>query len=59
MSWLATFAPAAEEIRFTIAAMAVPMLSEFNVAIGASIPQEDEDVERRPKHKPIKEAMAA
>lgn len=44
---------------FTIAAMAVPMLSEFNVAIGASIPQEDEDVERRPKHKPIKEAMAA
>jgi ABC-type transport system involved in multi-copper enzyme maturation permease subunit len=44
---------------FTIAAMAVPMLSEFNVAIGASIPQEDEDVERRPKAKAVKEALAA
>jgi ABC-type transport system involved in multi-copper enzyme maturation permease subunit len=32
---------------FTIAAMAIPMLSEFHVAIGASVPSEDEESERQ------------
>jgi ABC-type Na+ efflux pump permease subunit len=31
---------------FTIAAIAVPLLSEFHVTIGASIPQEDEEGEK-------------